>query len=1311
MRIKFLLFTLFMACGILSAQEAYRNLIITEASLGARPMAYVEITNMGDEAVNLGDFELGKVTPWTSRLGYEAGEPLPPLEDWFDVPENEWMMLPEVILEPGESWVIASVANWQPQMERRDPFRWRYRENRLDFRELADYQMHYPQATVESPVKDSIDPKYPVMEIWNGRDCWYLRHHFMNGEGEKDSVVIDQVGGVFNMANGTNEDRSYAVAGIPGATNSHKLVRKAGITTGNINFNIGRGVSLEDSEWMPVLRRSTRHHSMWHIGNHGSFVLDENTLESDVLDVDWDNEVITVPWGVQRNDSLMFQFVEKPGLAWYYNYVPNHSDSAYLSARTGDTLRVMALGDEMQWKDFHIELLEPTDADNIVIPKKAPSFTTGWFGSGSANIDIAYFRATGGNEVDTIKHMFNIPGIMYATRVDTLFKYLEKAPQAEWEIVWVDGVERLDLKHGDILRVTAGNGDVKDYFIKMEDYRPSDNANLASITWPDIPDIYRGFFGWQGDTIPNFSPTAYSYTVRVPGDIAGMPALVAKPQNENATVEVTRATSFTGTTENRTVTFTVTAESDTTVRVYTVLLEKEKLPQHIQPYQAEPIISEFIFWESWNNGFKEIANTGTVPLDLSNYMFVNRYSEGPASAIEWDLPFHNRYQKYIPGYKWTASESEWEIEPLIAEADPNINPIVSPGDVFTMGEVRTWGFVYDYQNWYGATWWVPGQLDIDFGFETIDDVRIPSNPWGESWINPDDDGWGESVSRQWRGADFFIFKILNDSIKLGLKPATNPEDFELIEIFGTGDMSDYAPVGVVADMVTSFVRKPEFTFPNPVPMGSFGDTPEESEWLYFDRPYWAAREVGWPQEILFIALDLGLHSFIPPTHYMSTVSSLTYIVSPGYSEDEQIRGITTGTTVDDFMGLLIKADPEQTLSVISNGDTLALDAVFEDGDKLHVMSADSTNITIYNLLVTEEGLRTDAILTSEVFDIEVDDETGTISGFELGTLLKTVREGVNVPGGASLTIVDENDAYVPLKKPNFDTVYVDVLATDRIFFEVIAEDNVTRVLYQLLPDSDPGDAYVTSDVYFVDQVLFAIDLVPSNTAVPTLLDNLTPSRGATMKVIDRLGMERTIGTIYKDDRVFVTSQDGETTNMYFLTLLGDIPDYLAYLVSDVYTVDQVTRIIYVEAAEPPTIGEVLSHVELAPGSSIEFMDKDGAAKTVDDLVDDEDIFRVTAANGVTVVEYVVSLTITSVEDILGDRIRLYPNPSTGKVFIEGLEPGTRIQVYNIVGVPVISRVVQDSTEVLSLEDRPGGLYFVVVTSKNEIIGRYKLIIR
>ena len=55
-----------------------------------------------------------------------------------------------------------------------------------------------------------------------------------------------------------------------------------------------------------------------------------------------------------------------------------------------------------------------------------------------------------------------ITGVLaYATRVDTLFKYLEKAPAATWEIVWVDGHVRTDLKTGDKLKVTAENGDIK----------------------------------------------------------------------------------------------------------------------------------------------------------------------------------------------------------------------------------------------------------------------------------------------------------------------------------------------------------------------------------------------------------------------------------------------------------------------------------------------------------------------------------------------------------------------------------------------------------------------------------------------------------------------------------------------------------------------------------------------------------------------------------------------------------------------------------------------------------------------------------
>jgi hypothetical protein len=1322
MRLKFLLAFL-MAFGLLHAQEPYRNLIISEASLGARPMAYVELTNKGNVTINLKDFELGKVTPWTGRIGYVSGEPLPPIENWFNVPANERMRLPDVELAPGESWVIASIGDWRMQMEKIDPWLYRWRESPLGMYAVADYHMHYPELPATPPAIDRVDPMYRVLEVWNGRDCFYIRHHFINGEGEKDSVVIDQVGGVFDDVNGTNLDRAYSVAGIPNATNTHHLLRKATVNQGSLDFFNGRGASLEDSEWMPMRRFSARHPIQWYTGAHGPFVLDANTLRPKAgsgVTVDFNASKITVPWGIQRDDSLVFQFEKTPGMGWEYHYVADansrrnkDSDSAYLSVRTGDVLRVFIAGNTLQWKDFTIELSAPTADANMVMPKRAFSFSSGWYGSGSAYIDNAHrFRATGGAAVDTIKHFYNIPGIDYATRVDTLFKYLEKAPQASWQIVWVDDTPRADLKHGDILRVTAQGGAVKDYFIKMHQYRPSDNALLHSITWPDIPAMYRGQFGWVGDTIPGFAPTHYSYTIQVPGDVDGFPALVAKPQNLNARVDVTRATGWAGEAENRTVTFTVTAESDTTVRVYTVLLVKELMPEEIQPYEAEPFISEFIFWEQWNNGMKEIVNTGTVPLDLSNYLFANRYSEGAATIFQWGLPHHNRYQLYIPGYKWTSSLSEWEIQPLIAEPDVNINPIVAPGDVFVMTEVRTWSFVNDYERWNpGARWWVPGVTDIDFGHRTIDGVRTPLNPWGEHLVNPANNNWGESVARQWKGADFYIFKILNDSIKLGLKPATDPADFELIEVFGTGDMTDYNAnhhSSGSTPMITSLTRKPHIHFPRPEFKGSFGTSLEDGEWNYTDEPYWIAQNAGWPQQILFVSLGLGSHGFEAPTHYKSTVTSSVYLVSPGYL-DEEIRGTVTGTTVEQFLANISKAHPDQVLEVMSGTSVLQPTDVVSNGDVLKVTSANGDNTTLYSLVVTDEGLRSNAILTSTQYTIEVNGTTGTISGFDPGTTVRTVRNGVIVPGGAKLTIVDDKDRYVPLQKPNFDTIYVDVQATDKIFFEVIAENGTTRVLYQLVPTSDPDDAYVFSDIYSVNQELYVISLVPVGTSVSGLLANLTPSAGATMKVVDKNNMDREKGVIYRDDRVVVTSANGEHSNLYYLAMLR-LQQYFAYLVSPKYDVDQFQLKVTVVEQEYPTVAQVRANLELAPGATMQVTDNAGAAKGDSDLIADGDIIVVTSQDGNLVTSYTVTVIISSVTEP-ASGIRLYPNPSDGVVFMDGLEIGTRIQVYNIVGVPVFTKVVQNSNEVLSLENQPAGLYFVIVSDNKAVLQRFRLVLK
>jgi hypothetical protein len=226
------------------------------------------------------------------------------------------------------------------------------------------------------------------------------------------------------------------------------------------------------------------------------------------------------------------------------------------------------------------------------------------------------------------------------------------------------------------------------------------------------------------------------------------------------------------------------------------------------------------------------------------------------------------------------------------------------------------------------------------------------------------------------------------------------------------------------------------------------------------------------------------------TIYRSTVSSKVYKVSPGYSESETIRGVKTGTTLTDFYSNIIKADENQALKVFSaGGSERAAADVLSNNDVLVVLSADSTNTSKYTLEVTQQGLSSNATLTSAQYTINVTGTTGTVSGFSKNTALKSIVAGVTVPAGATMTIVDQNDAYMSLKKLNYDSAYVDVLATDQIYFEVIAENGTSKVLYQLKPTVNAGDAYVTSDIYSVDQFASVIQFIPGGTSVGSLIAN------------------------------------------------------------------------------------------------------------------------------------------------------------------------------------------------------------------------------
>ncbi len=1303
MRLKFLLFALLLG-GLVNAQDTINYLVITEYRGDNTNRCYLELTNMGDKPVQLNQFKIGH---WggNDQLDYVTGKVTNTSAGYFIPVDKE--------LSPGESYAFAAVKEFGPRMFAKGLEGFPERVTQENMWEAADFLVHLPEEKGDSTDIVTENFYQPFNEQWGpGMNGFFLEQHFPNG----DSMVVDQVNGMFTGENGQNLDRvsgeGYDVAGVTLATGNCYLIRRFNVKHGNLDFNNARGVGEDDSEWIPIpIHGQEWRLAPWTIGNHGDYNLDENTLESDVIDVDFANKTLTVPWGVRRGDDIMSYFVQKPGIGWEYIMAAD-GDSLTHAAQTGDQLLIYVCGNDLDRQAFDIVVKNPAEDANMVVPVSNEDPEGGW----RDIIDNGYMawpRVTKHESgMDTIWGTRG--GIPYGTRVDSLLECLEKPSNAEWEIVYASEVEKPDLSNGDKLKVTAQDGSVKEYYISVLDYRANSDASLSSITWPDIPEFYKGLFGWIGDTIPNFGPQVFNYNIQVPSMAEGIPHFVTKKTDVNAKVQVDRAKNLSGSPEDRTTRFTVTAEDDSTVNNYNIVLTKEISPDKVQPYHAEPFFSEVVqnYWWTGSD-FLEICNPGNQPLDLSNYMIIGDHIYNVVDAIAQtnETDWLMRYEKYIPGYKWP-TELDWLVEPYIAQMDLSVNAIIQPGDVFTMGGINR--SECDWPEYPGAT-----QLDVQFwnGGQTDCDNWV--NQWGEEINN----GNGTPFNK-WFSTNIYLLKILNDSIKKGLKPATDPNDFELIDVIGMGENTTWEIPGVNRGNPFSFVRKPDVYKGNPLAKASFGSSEEDAEWTVHNLNTWAAQGFGWPWRMRNITQDLGKHYFLIPTQYMSTVNSVVYKVSPGYGKDgtlENIKGITTGTTAGNFIDNIIKANEMQTLTVMRGDDELAMDAVLNMDDILVVLSADSTNTTTYLLDVSEEGLSSNAVLTSDKYDIAIISEpksgaenenagSATIKGFDYGTSLKTILANITVPAGARMDVVDVNGAYIPLTILNFDTTYVNITVNSDSYLDVIAENGVTEIVYQLIPDASESDAFVTSDLYSVSQRDLLIQFVPRGTNVQSFMANLVPSFGATLKLVDKMGFERTDGVVADDDKVVVTSEDGSATSVYHIAKLATQyspnPTYLAYILSSVYGIDQVEYKIH-GVSGLADISEFYSRIRAAEGATAVVVDENGMEKMTGTITG-TDMVKVTSADGRIEVMYSFG-QLVSADWMTANQIELYPNPSNGRLNILGVERGQRIQVYNAVGSAIIDVNVESNHEILNIDTHPAGLYLIVISDESRVLGKYKAI--
>lgn len=95
-------------------------------------------------------------------------------------------------------------------------------------------------AAADSLIEDPFGAGTSFITVFNGDD---VRGLFKIGTS--DTTLIDIIG-----VDQVDPGSAWAVAGVSGGTRDHTLLRKASITSGNIDFLAGAGTNADDSEWI-----------------------------------------------------------------------------------------------------------------------------------------------------------------------------------------------------------------------------------------------------------------------------------------------------------------------------------------------------------------------------------------------------------------------------------------------------------------------------------------------------------------------------------------------------------------------------------------------------------------------------------------------------------------------------------------------------------------------------------------------------------------------------------------------------------------------------------------------------------------------------------------------------------------------------------------------------------------------------------------------------------------------------------------------------------------------------------------------------
>ena len=76
----------------------------------------------------------------------------------------------------------------------------------------------------------------------------------------------------------------------------------------------------------------------------------------------------------------------------------------------------------------------------------------------------------------------------------------------------------------------------------------------------------------------------------------------------------------------------------------------------------------------------------------------------------------------------------------------------------------------------------------------------------------------------------------------------------------------------------------------------------------------------------------------------------------------------------------------------------------------------------------------------------------------------------------------------------------------------------------------------------------------------------------------------------------------------------------------------------------------------------------------------------------------------------GNTITVYPNPTTGNIYFNGVQTGYTLQVYDVLGEMISSSTVDRDNYAVNLSGKAKGMYFYRVENGGVLVGQGKVVL-